>query len=225
VLYKDARQDVHLVTAAEQILKQIFGSKVQLMPADQLGGSGRSDVARFLIKAGPTEAPKSIIVKYSGATANANQTNSSDASSELGWGLSNDWAGVQFLDEVFDTMQPAPRLYGGNQKLGLIVLEDLGASKTLGSILQGNDPVAAETVLLQLMTTLGWIHAHTIGKYHKYQRIRMSLGPEIPFFSTIAEGSLEPEQIATIFHTTAKTLVHDQAAFSEMTRCDCGAQP
>src|SRR3712207_7864537 len=101
----------------------------------------------------------------------------------------------------------------------------LMASKTLGSILQGNDPVAAETVLLQLMTTLGWIHAHTIGKYHKYQRIRMSLGPEIPFFSTIAEGSLEPEQIATIFHTTAKTLVHDQAAFSEMTRCDCGAQP
>ncbi|MEZ4860637.1 MAG: hypothetical protein R3C14_04995 [Caldilineaceae bacterium] len=52
------------------------------------------------------------------------------------------------------------------------------------------------TVLLELMTALGWLHAQTIGKEQDYFRIRHALGPSQPYFSTAAEGELPPARLA-----------------------------
>ena len=48
---------------AERILSQRFGGQVQLDEGDDLGGSNRTYVYRYVVVDGPSEVPASSVVK------------------------------------------------------------------------------------------------------------------------------------------------------------------
>ena len=166
---------VQTKTATEKALSDVLNGKVRLDDGANLGGSNRSHVYRFNLLDGPQDAPASVVVKR--AAIRGDESYDPGANEGPAWRLFNDWAGLQFLGQVAGDASPAPRFYAGDREAGLIVLEDLSGGEQLDHILLGTDPLAAENALLGLATTLGRMHALTIGKNAEYDRIRDALGP------------------------------------------------
>lgn len=88
----------------------------------------------------------------------------------------NEWAGTTFLSSVGASFGPVP--YAGDNQLGLVVLEDLGDGECLADRLQGDDRVEAERALLAYATTLGRMHAATMGEDKRYAAMRRELAGE-----------------------------------------------
>ncbi|MBI1928882.1 phosphotransferase [Candidatus Poribacteria bacterium] len=173
-----ASNDKHnseIVATVEKVLSEAFGGKARLEAQDGLGGSDRSHVLRCNVLEGPANVPASVVVKQ--AIAGGDEVYNPDSPEGPAWRLFNDWAGLQFLSEVAGDASPAPRFYGGDRESGLIVIEDLGTGESLDKLLLGNQPATAEAGLIELATTLGRMHAFTIGKRTEYDRIRNALGP------------------------------------------------
>ena len=94
-------------------------------------------------------------------------------------GLFNDWAALQFLGQIPHDPPLSPTFYGGSREFGLIILEDLGESKTpnTADTLHGNDAVLAEVTLIEHASLIGQLHSSTLGKAEAYLRVRSALGP------------------------------------------------
>ena len=181
--------------SAERALGVAFGGTARLADERALVGGDRHRVYRFRVFDGPSSAPTSVIVKKA------------LAGSSSPYGLVNEWAGLQFLDDIAGDLHLAPRFYAGDLTAGLIVLEDLGEGMGLHDILQGRDPALAREALVQLAATLGRMHALTIGKQRQYARIRHTLGPPPSVeVLTATEAAVRPEQLPTVFRTTAELL-------------------
>ncbi len=142
-----------------------------------------SAVYRCAVRKAPFAAPASVIVKRVGGEG---EPYNADADDGPAAGLFNEWAGLQFLDQLAGDRSPAARFYGGDRIAGLVVLEDLGADAHLDRILLGNDPSAAEEALIGLATTLGRMQALTVGKSEQYHHLRASLGPVNPDLASYA---------------------------------------
>ncbi len=166
-----------LMSITEQVLIRSFNSVVRLGTGEPLDASPRSTVYRYAVDEGPHGIPSSVIVKRAGG---AGETYDPDAADGPAPRLFNEWAGLQFLDHLSGAHSPAARFYGGDRAAGLVVLEDLGTSAHLDGILLGDNPTAAEDALIDLATTLGRMHALTIGKDQAYHQIRAALGPLEP---------------------------------------------
>lgn len=171
----------------ERVLAAALGGPVRLGQGQLLGGEGRhTPTIRFPLLGAPSDAPASVIVKYVGGYRQHFDAADADAA-RAAHRLSNEWAGVQFLDGAMrDSGQPpvSPRCFGGDHAVGLVVFEDLGEGECLADLLQGNDPARAEACLLAYATALGRMHAATAGREQEYQRLRRTLG-----FADPARGS------------------------------------
>jgi hypothetical protein len=161
---------------AGQILAEAWGGPVRLGNSEEMKGSKRLLVYRCVIEEAPHGRPSSVIVKY----VNLQPPDPpGEQKLEITPALINrDWAGLAFLNELQLAEPLAPRLYGGSKKHGLLVMEDLGGSSgyRLDHLLQGNDPQAAEESLLALMSSVGRLHALTVGKRDAYEAILKGLG-------------------------------------------------
>ena len=95
-------------------------------------------------------------------------------------GLAVEWA---VLDHLTGIVPPvAPRLYGGDDALGLVVMEDLPRGRTLATSLLGDDPAVARADLLATARTLARMHAATLGTAAAFgeARRRRGLAPTVP---------------------------------------------
>ncbi|MCB0061032.1 MAG: hypothetical protein KDE19_02915, partial [Caldilineaceae bacterium] len=193
------------MTTAQAVLSEAWHRPVQLAMMAAIDSSSRSAVQRCQVTDGPADAPSSVIVKRA-VNDDAASFNATDVDAFVVQRFWNEWASLQFLSEAFDGAPPAPRLYGADRATGLLVLEDLGQGTTLIGPVLGNEPEAATTGLIELMTTLGRLHAQTIGKEQGYLRIRHALGPSQAYFSPAAEGALLPACLAEPFSTLLDTL-------------------
>jgi hypothetical protein len=164
-----------MITVVEKLLSKRFEGEVRLGAAEDVRSSGRSKVIRYHIIEGPQCAPKSVIVKQ--GVAVEREVYDPDLPEGPAWRLFNEWAGLRFLTETSGDASPTPRFYAGDRDHGLIALEDLGVSKRLDQALLGSDPVYAEAMLVAFASTLGRMHALTIGKQAEFERIRGGLGP------------------------------------------------
>ncbi|MGH9752671.1 MAG: phosphotransferase family protein [Blastocatellia bacterium] len=164
-----------MITVVEKLLSERFEGKVRLGVAEEIRSGGRSKVNRFPVLEGPQCAPKSVIVKQ--AVAIGREIYNPDLPEGPAWRLFNEWAGLRFLTGTSDGASPTPRFYAGDRDHGLFALEDLGAGKRLDQVLLGNDPDAAETMLVVFAATLGRMHSLTVGKQAEFESIRGSLGP------------------------------------------------
>lgn len=160
---------------AERVLSEAWGVTVELAREEGLGGSNRSHVYRYAVRSESPDVPESVIVKR--AATVGSESYEPDAPHGPAWRLFNDWAGLQFLTELAGPSSPAPKYYGGNRNVGLIVLEDLESGAQLDQLLLGEDRTAAVDGLMALMTALGRMHAMTIGRREAFDKVRDSLGP------------------------------------------------
>jgi len=158
-------------TVTEGILHTTLGA------VEALDASPGMQALRFTTVDGSSDTPTTVIVK---CVARDGDPYDPDAADGPAWWLFNDWAGLYFLDQLAGEQSPAARFYGGDRRVGLLVLEDLGAVAHLDALLLGNDPALAEDALRRLAATLGQMHALTIGRGEEYRRLRAALGPENP---------------------------------------------
>ena len=168
---------------AERVSGVALGGPVRLGEGQLLGGFGRrTTTVRFPLRQAPGEAPVSVIAKW----VRGYRQGFDPADTDAAWAarrLGNEWTGLQFLEGALqDSGQSlvSPRCYGGDQGVGLVVFEDLGDGECLADLLQGNDPVRAESCLLAYATALGRMHAATTGRARDYERLRSELGFATP---------------------------------------------
>ena len=168
---------MHLETlmVAETILSQRFDSNVRLEAMDVLKNNSRSKVLRCRVIDGPSYIPASVVVKQ--IIGDKNEVYDADSADGPASRLLNEWAGLQFLEQVAGEDPLAPRFYGGDRERGVVLMEDLGTGASANDLLWQNDPLAAERGLVKLAEIFGKMQARTVGKKEAYDRIRNRLGP------------------------------------------------
>ena len=141
-------------THTESVLELTLFEKV--LPDDW----GRNLVWRYRVRKASSDLPATLIVKVS----------------KIGGGhIFNEWASLQFLNQFKSLGGLVPSFYGGDYRLELLVLEDLGAVRgyyDLGSILEGEDPDAARDALLAHARTMALLHVTTARHEEAFNNIR-----------------------------------------------------
>jgi hypothetical protein len=163
-----------LPATAERALSETFGGSVRLGAGKAL--DGRSNVLRCPVVAAPDGVASSVVIKCAHRTED-HPYNPEDKHPHTSAGrFFNEWAGAQFLSGLAGDAPPGPRFYAGDRTLGFIVLEDLGEGQSLADLLLGENAARAEAGLLAFASTLGRMHALTIGRAEEYERLRDALG-------------------------------------------------
>jgi hypothetical protein len=169
-----------MIAAAERILSGTLGGPVRLDRAQMLRGSDRSRVVRCPVLEGPEGAPASIILKHVPGDPEHPYDPDHAPPFSPAWRFFNDWTGAQFLSGVSSEPLVCPRFYGGDRATGFVLLEDLGEGESLADLLLGEDPTRAEEGLMAHATTLGRMHAATVGRQTEYQQLRDALVSRSP---------------------------------------------
>ncbi len=170
-------QDRPLIHAAEKAMERTLGGIVKLGENTMRDKRYRSLMLRCPVLEPRADMPGSVIVK--GITADEGEPYNPSDTKPFGppARLFNEWAGARFLNGLDLTPPLSPRFYGGDRELGFVVLEDLGDGECLADLLQGDDASRAESALFAYVTTLGRMHAATIGKEAEFALLRDGLSP------------------------------------------------
>jgi len=175
------RETAQLREQVEELLAHTYHASALLARPRLI--PGRPDICRFVVREGPAELGSSLIVKRLPAAEMDEVRDASYPSPR--YRFFNDWAGLQFLNEVACDTLIVPRFYAASRATSacpadLIVMEDLKTKKDLGSVLKGKDPRKAEEALLLWAGALGKLHACTMGKEAMFRGIREAIAPRRP---------------------------------------------
>lgn len=147
-------EPVATVRAAEQLLSARLGAPVELGDAEDLGGSGRSVVLRVRVARNPFSLPRTLVVKRA---ATADPGDAADS-------FAREAASCQLFTALPVDDRPGPALIASDSAQRLLVLEDLGRSGTVASVLLSGGAAHAERALLDWARALGKLHAATAGR-------------------------------------------------------------
>jgi hypothetical protein len=161
--------------SAQGLLGRRYGGTLRIRNGSNFQASGRSNLFRFEILHGPSEAPRSVIVKR--AIVPMRERFDPRAPHGPSRALFNEWAGLEFLSSLPDAQGLAPRWEGGDLDLGLVVMEDIGDCPRLDHMLLGTEAPAAQAALVRMAAALGRMHGLTANRGGDYERLRSSLGP------------------------------------------------
>ncbi len=169
-----------ILQSAEALLSHKLHATVGLQPLETFGDYPH--VLRCRVWQAPTTFPTTVIVKQAKQRGEQAYDPMHTDLHSLAPRLFNDWAGVQFLDEIGARHQLAPSLYGGDRALGYIVLEDLGDVTSFDQVLLTDGVARAEQVIVQWASYLGEMHAASIGHAERFHHLRTQLGPIQPMY-------------------------------------------
>lgn len=157
--------------AAERLLSARLGARVQLADPEHLGGSGRSTVVRVRVARTPFTLPRTLVVKHSPAPALPGGVDPfalEAASCQLFTALLH--------QDLRPEARPGPELIACDSVQRVLVLEDLGRSGTVASLLHSADASRAEQALLDWAHALGRLHATTRGHETDFAALLRRLG-------------------------------------------------
>lgn len=140
-------------TVLQRTWKGIFHLEHPTLVSDR----GRNDVLRYRVQ-GTATLPQSVIVKR--------VQNPLDPIRGL-----TEWASLAFLSQLADEHPVAPHFFGGDREHLLFVMEDLGEEGSLEQILHSHDSSRATSMLCTLARQMGRLHATTMGKEHRFERL------------------------------------------------------
>jgi hypothetical protein len=100
-----------------------------------------------------------------------------------------DWIGAQFLSTISEQSLHSPRFYGGDRRLGFIILEDVPHhARLVESLLGGGRASAdlsvrhqAEQALLQYAACLAQLHVDTFDKAADFEALAREIAPKAQF--------------------------------------------
>jgi hypothetical protein len=158
-----------MLAAAERLLSELYDTAIRLVCGD-LYTTGKSLVARFHLINPPSHLPLSVIAKR--------PLPSAQAPDYFKAAFANEHAALEFLNTLADTTL-APHFYAGDERTGLILLEDLGTDEASSTqaLLSGSDPARAEAALIEHASLIGRLHALTLNRHAEYIRVRSRLNP------------------------------------------------
>ena len=188
-----------LVAAAEAALERSWGLSVHLTDEEPL--TDNRAVYRFRLVPGSPHTPTTVVVKAAGASASQPYDVHASEWPAPAWLLFNEWAGLQFLEQISDAPRLSPRLFAGDRQAGLVVMEDLGIGDSLYTLLLRGDVSAAERGIIDMAMLLGQLHALTLGREGEFDDVRGVLGPR-----TTDGWYHRYEWLAEGFHRTVATL-------------------
>ncbi|WP_253846511.1 hypothetical protein [Actinosynnema pretiosum] len=140
------------VRAAETVLSGRFGARVTLADPENLGGAGRSTVARVRVASTPFSLPRTLVVKrYPEQVADRDP-------------FAHEAASHKLLTALPAEERATPELFAQDTRKRLVVLEDLGKAPRLAEKLLGSDARVAERGLLSWAHAMGRLHATTAGR-------------------------------------------------------------
>lgn len=163
-----------LLRSAAEALSQHLGCDVALHDPVLLNGATRSLVFRCAVDVregigAGRGAPSSVIVKC--------------IRDDPALGFS-EWASLAFLSSLPGAEGLPPRFLGGDAGARFFLMEDLGGSVSLDTLLRGRDPKTVRGALRRMAVAMGRLCAHTLGREEGYQAIRGRLpaieGDETP---------------------------------------------
>jgi hypothetical protein len=207
--------------AAEQLLGARLGARVQLADPEHLGGSGRSTVVRVRVAHTPFVLPRTLVVKHCPAPAPAGGVDP----------FALEAASCQLFTSLRHENRPGPELIACDSGQRLLVLEDLGRSGTVASLLNAANAARAEQVLLDWAHALGRLHATTRDRESDFAALLRRLGVTrmrdpvaehgraavtgLPALLEIELGVTSPADAVTQAHRAAEMLDgHPHRAFS-----------
>ena len=175
------RETAQLREQVEELLANTYHAPVSLARPQLI--PSRPNICRFFVRTGPAELGSNLIVKRLPADGIDEARDASYPSTRNRF--FNDWAGLQFLNEVAGGTSIVPRFYAASHATpacpaDLIVMEDLKIRKDIGAVLKGKEPRKAEEELLLWAGALGRLHASTIGKEARFRGIREGIAPRRP---------------------------------------------
>lgn len=154
------------LSAAERLLTRRAGAKVVLADPEDLGGSGRSVVARARVARNPFSLPRSLVVKQ--YILDPPKDRPDPFRSEV--------ASCQLFTALPPEVRPSPVIIAHDPQARLLVLEDLGRSSTLADKLFGPDPTTARQCLLGWARGVGRMQAATAAREHDFGALLRRLG-------------------------------------------------
>jgi hypothetical protein len=152
--------------AAERLLSARLGARVQLADPEHLGGSGRSTVVRVRVAHTPFTLPRTLVVKHSPAPVPAGGVDP----------FALEAASCQLFTALWHADRPGPELIACDSVQRLLVLEDLGRSGTVASLLYSADGSRAEQALLNWAHALGRLHATSRNRQTDFAALLRRLG-------------------------------------------------
>ncbi|HZO73032.1 MAG TPA: hypothetical protein VFB60_12595 [Ktedonobacteraceae bacterium] len=196
------RETAQLRRQVEELLANTYHAPVSLARPHRI--PDRPNICRFVVRAGPAELGSSLIVKRLPANEMDEAKDASYPSTR--YRFFNDWAGLQFLNEVASDTLIVPRFYAARRATpdcpaDLLVMEDLKTKKDLGSVLKGKDPRQAEEALLLWAAVLGRLHASTMGKEAKFRDIREAIAPHRPSWGWVPHWQRNHETYEKLVQT------------------------
>lgn len=155
--------------AAERLLAARLGAQVRLADPEDLGGSGRSTVLRVRVARTPFTLPRTLVVKHNPQRAHPGGVDP----------FAREAASCQLFNALRPEDRPGPELIACDTAARLLVLEDLGRSGTVASLLHSTGPRTAsraEQVLLDWAHALGRLHAATRDREPDFAALLRRLG-------------------------------------------------
>ncbi len=162
---------VAAVAGAARLLSRRAGSEVELYEPEDLGGSGRSVVARARMAKNPFSDRRSVVVKHY-----APPEDGSAGADLVSDPFRYEVASCQLFTALPSDVRPSPVIIAHDPEQRLLVLEDLGRSLTLADKLFGPDAHAARTCLLGWARGLGRMQAATAGREGDFSALLRRLG-------------------------------------------------
>jgi len=171
------RVDPQIIAAAEQVLSTVVDHPTQLTQVEFISERGRRNLLLRCHCTSDTGLPPSLMIKQ----VKANSYNPDNPNSWDTLRFFRDWIGAQFLSTISDQSLHSPRFYGGNQKLGFIILEDVPHHARLVESLLGGDRHQAKRALLQYAACLAQLHVDTFGKAAEFEALARAIAPKAQF--------------------------------------------
>ena len=144
------------------LLRRVSRSEPVVVAEQELGGWW-APVTRLVFERDLPDVGPSVIVK-------------TRRDGVVGWGDAEHFAGEQAALTLLGSSGLGPRLIAADDDKGVMLLGDLGELPTVESILLGRDRDRAIDALCGLATTVGRLHAETVGRDEEHSALRDSLG-------------------------------------------------
>ncbi|MGQ0776476.1 MAG: hypothetical protein ACT4NY_18955 [Pseudonocardiales bacterium] len=155
--------------AAERLLTARLGAAIRLADPEGLGGSGRSTVLRVRVAHTPFTLPRTLVIKHSPPRPPVGEVDL----------FAQEAASCQLFTALRREDRPGPELIACDAAARLLVLEDLGRSGTVASLLHStvsHTASRAEQALLKWAHALGRLHATTRNRERDFAALLRRLG-------------------------------------------------
>jgi len=188
-------------------------------------------VLRFVVVPALPGGETSVVLKQV-TSLRFNQPGSSSESQRF----LNEWASLEFLDQIATDQRYGPRLVASDRSHSFLILEDLGRRQTAQDLLLAEDAAMARRALIGMGELLGRMQAEAAGREDEFVAMQSRLGTQSPVSdSTVDQRSHSGvfEECLALLSITPSTgfwnslnqveaLVHDSDVFRTFIHADSG---